>query len=128
MRAKSCRDCSNFEERRDVDGVVLCAQLYGPFTCCEEFELKDKKLSVNKMYNRFCIACINFEEIGGVPVCARGHFPEATCESYVSRFNKLRTEQQDHLMKTAILACALNEKENNQYLPLLVEVARKIRW
>lgn len=129
MTLRFCRECANFEDRRDIDGVALCAQLYGPFTCCEEFELRDKNLSENKLYNRFCGSCVNFQEIDGIPVCAKGHNPGIACESFVERFKKLKAVKQNNQVKTALLIYTLADNKVNLEVPsFLVEISRKIKW
>ncbi len=129
MTLRFCRDCANFEDRRDIDGIVLCAQLYGPFTCCEEFELKDKSLSGKRMYNRFCAECVNFQEIGRIPVCAKGNSPGIACESLVERFKKLKVVKQNNQAKTALLIYTLTDNKVNFKVPsFLVEISRKIKW
>jgi len=40
---------------------------------------------------RFCIECRNFEEIDGVPICAKGHYPKVSCPEFQDRFEELRT-------------------------------------
>lgn len=129
MTVKFCRDCANFEDRRDIDGVALCAQLYGPFICCEEFELTDKTLSENRMYNRFCAECVNFQEIDGIHVCVKGHNPGIACESFVERFKKLKEIKQNNQAKTAILICTIiNNRTNHEIPSFLIEIGRKIKW
>lgn len=109
MTVRFCRNCANFEDRRDIDGVALCPQLYGPFTCCEEFELKDKGLSESRMYNRFRAECVNFQKIEGIPVCAKGHNPRIACESSVERFEKLKKNKAEQSSENS-LACIHNRK------------------
>jgi hypothetical protein len=41
-KIKSCRDCANFEDRRDIDKVAICALHSGPHVCCEEFKPRDE--------------------------------------------------------------------------------------
>lgn len=129
MTVRFCRDCANFEDRRDIDGVALCTQLYGPFTCCEEFELKDKSLSENRTYNKFCAECVNFQEIDGIPVCAKGHNPGIACESFVERFEKLKAIEQNNQAKTALLVYTITDNKTNPEIPdFLIEISRKIKW
>lgn len=128
MTAKFCRDCANFEERRDIDWFSLCAQLNGPYTCCEEFELRDKTLNERKMYNRFCVECTNFEEIKGNPICTKGHFPGTACEAFVERFEKLKTVRQNNQAKTAILVYTLTHSADVRIPDFLREVCPKIKW
>ena len=89
MRLESCRDCANLEDRRDVEGVALCAMHHGPSVCCQEFNPKNEKVNPSNPYERFCPNCANFEEIGGVAVCARDHRPGIACGAFKSKDEKL---------------------------------------
>jgi hypothetical protein len=79
---ESCRDCANFEERRDIEKVALCAMHRGPSVCCPEFKPRDKEIDETKPYNRFCLNCANFEDIYGIPICARDHRPGVACAAF----------------------------------------------
>jgi len=129
MSVKSCRDCANFEERRDVDGTALCSKNVGPYICCEEFEPFDEKVNIRKFYNRFCAECANFEDVNGIPLCSRNHTPEVACEQFENRFEKLKLRRQSNHMKAALLVHAANKHSNPEPIPAsLVEIAQKMKW
>ncbi len=85
MDIESCRDCINFEDRRDMEKVALCAMHYGPSVCCPEFKPRNKKAATNRLYNRFCLKCANFENVDGVAICAKDHRPGIACGSFRNR-------------------------------------------
>jgi hypothetical protein len=129
MIARSCRDCANFEERRDIDGAVLCAQNIGPFVSCEEFEPRDKTLNVNKCYNRFCIECVNYEETNEISVCKKNHNPGVACDMFKDRFEKLEITRQNNHMKAVLLVQAVSKPSNPEPIPhLLVKIGKKLKW
>ncbi len=81
------------------------------------------------MYNRFCAECVNFQEIEGISVCAKGHNPRITCESFVERFEKLKEIKQNNQAKTALLAYIIANNEANPEIPaFLIEIGLKIKW
>ena len=98
MNERFCANCYNFEDRRDIDGVVLCAKGYNPETCCKDFVDREKKLRgakvmENRLNGRFCWNCDNFEDrrhIDGALLCAKGHHPKGNCEDFVDRNKKSR--------------------------------------
>ncbi len=129
MSVKYCRDCANFEERRDVDGVALCAMNVGPHVSCDDFEPRDERLNTNKYYNRFCVECTNFEDVNGISLCAKNHTPEIACEQFRNRYEKLKATRQNNHMKTVLLIHAANRHSNPELIPsFLVEIAQKIKW
>jgi len=130
MTIECCRDCVNFEERRDIDGVALCARKIGPYVCCDEFELKEKDLlNCNRLYNKFCVECANFEFINEVPICAKNHMPTVSCAGFSSRFEKLNGIRWDNHAKTALLIHAANGHSDAKIIPDdLIKISRKIRW
>jgi hypothetical protein len=85
MDVRFCRNCANFEDRRDIDRVALCALHHGPSVCCQEFTPRDENVSSNQLYDRFCLNCANFEEIDGIPVCARHHRPGIACGGFTRK-------------------------------------------
>jgi hypothetical protein len=78
-------DCANFEDRRDIEKVAICAMHYGPSVCCPEFKPRNKKTDADKLYNRFCLNCANFENVDGIPICARDHRPGIACSAFRSK-------------------------------------------
>jgi hypothetical protein len=82
MVIESCRDCANFEDRRDKERVAICAMHHGPSVCCPEFEPRNRKTDANRLYNRFCLKCANFENVDGIPVCAKDHRPGIACGAF----------------------------------------------
>ncbi len=85
LENESCRDCMNFEDRRDIEKVALCANHHGPSVCCPEFKPRNKEIDETKSYNRFCLNCANFEYIDGIPICARDHRPGIACAAFRKR-------------------------------------------
>jgi hypothetical protein len=84
-RTESCKDCSNLEDRRDVDRVALCALHHGPSVSCQEFKPRNGSVDINVSHDRFCVNCANYEEIDGVPFCARDHRPGIACGGFNRR-------------------------------------------
>jgi hypothetical protein len=82
MNIQSCRDCANFEDRRDIERVAICAMHHGPSVCCPEFKPRNRKTDPNKLYGRFCLKCANFENVDGVPICAKDHRPGVACGAF----------------------------------------------
>jgi hypothetical protein len=82
MSIESCRDCANLEDRRDIEGVALCAMHHGPSVCCQEFKPKSASVNLGNAHERFCLNCANYDEIKGVPVCARDHRPRRACGAF----------------------------------------------
>jgi len=124
-----CRDCANFEDRRDIDGVALCKRNHGPYVCCEEFEPRDENINGDRLYNKFCLECANFQEIDDTPICAKNHTPGVSCEEFIDRFEVLNAIRQSNNMKTVLIAHAVNNHSNPEPIPeLLIKVGRKIKW
>lgn len=44
LNGRFCWNCNNFEDRREIDGVLLCAKGHCPEGRCEDFIDRDKKL------------------------------------------------------------------------------------
>ena len=82
MDVQSCRDCANFEDRRDMGKVAICAMHHGPSVCCPEFKSRNKKIDATKLYGRFCLKCANFENVDGIPICAKDHRPGIACGAF----------------------------------------------
>jgi hypothetical protein len=61
---------------------------HGPSVCCQEFKLKNDHVDVNNFYERFCLNCANYDEVGRVPVCARDHRPGRACGAFRSRIER----------------------------------------
>jgi len=93
MEIRSCRDCANFEERRDIDNAVLCKKNRGLYVCCEDFKPIDESINENRLYHRFCLDCTNFEDVNETPVCAENHIPGVACEEFTDRYEKARSLQ-----------------------------------
>ena len=129
MVTRFCRDCANFEYRRDIDGYALCAKNLGPYVCCEEFEPKHESINANRLYNRFCVECANFEDVNGVPLCAKNHTPGVACDGFKSRFEKLNVTRQNNHMKTALIVHALTGGSGKETVPkFAIEIARRVDW
>lgn len=124
-----CRDCANFEDRRDIDDIALCKRNQGPNACCEEFEPRDEGVNKDRLYNKFCSECANFQEIDGTPICAKNHTPGVACEEYVDRFDVLNATRQSNNMKIALMAHAIKSYSNPEPLPeTLIKIGRKMKW
>ena len=82
MDIESCRDCANLEDRRDVERVAICAMHHGPSVCCPEFKPRNRRTDGNKLYNRFCLKCANFENVNGIAVCSKDHRPGIACGAF----------------------------------------------
>ena len=76
---RCCRDCMYFEERRGIDKVVLCEKNQISEVCCSEIEFRDKDLNDETLYN-FCLECMNFENVVGIPRCIKYHSPRIACK------------------------------------------------
>jgi hypothetical protein len=128
MVIRFCRDCANFEDRRDIDGTVLCAKNQGPYVCCDEFEPKHESINANRVYNRFCIECANFEDVEGNSLCAKNHTPKIACDGFESRFEKLNVKQQNNRIKTALVAYAATHYNPKPIPVSLIKIGQKIKW
>ena len=128
MTLASCRDCENFEDRRDIDGVVLCAKDIGPYVCCDEFEPKDEDLRENKLYNRFCLECANYEDVEGTPICAKNHRPGIACGLFVDRFEDLNGTRQNNQMQTVLIEYAIKHSNPEPIPEWMFEVGQIIKW
>ncbi len=84
LEPKSCRDCLNLEDRRQIEGVALCAMRHGPSVSCQEFNPKTT-IHPDSSYEQFCVNCVNFECIKGVPMCSRDHRPGTACGAFRSK-------------------------------------------
>ena len=51
MEIESCRDCANFEDRRNIEKVAICAMHHGPSVCCPEFRPRNRKTDAKKLYD-----------------------------------------------------------------------------
>jgi hypothetical protein len=91
----SCKNCANFEERRDLEGVALYTNNRGPSVSCAQFEPIDQTLDVKTVDYGFCVKCSNFEEIDGKPLCANWNYPGIAYEM-LSR-NSQRIEKSNGL-------------------------------
>ncbi len=129
MTLRFCRDCTNFEDRRDIDSIALCARNAGPYVCCEEFEPRDEYVNEHRLYSRFCSECANFEDVDGTAVCGRNHTPGVACEEFIDRFEELSLIRQSNHMQAALIAQAIKSRSNPKPIPdLIIEIGRKIKW
>jgi len=83
MDHKFCWNCYNFEDRRDIEGVVRCDKGHTPGTTCKDFVAREDKF-IEISYNS-CWNCCNFEDrrdIEGVVVCYKRHRPKTNCDDY----------------------------------------------
>jgi len=115
-----CWNCYNFEDRRDIDGTVLCAKGHVPETTCEDFMARNKKSrQVNVMEIElngwFCWNCNNFEDrrdIDGALLCTKGHRPEGGCEDFAGRYEKLREISDNNRYERVLVKAILMENKN----------------
>ncbi|MEM1547303.1 MAG: hypothetical protein QXP91_12705 [Candidatus Methanomethylicia archaeon] len=88
MDSRFCLECKNFEDRMEIDGVVLCIKGHHPHIACPEFQEKFEGVKATASKTRFCIECKNFEDrmdIDGCVLCARGHYPRVSCPEFQPR-------------------------------------------
>ena len=85
MRTRFCVECKNFEDRKEIDDIVMCARGHRPGVSCLEFQDKFEGLKNTASKTRFCLECKNFEEIDGIVFCARGHRPGVSCLEFQDR-------------------------------------------
>ncbi len=129
MVMRFCRDCANFEFRRDIDGVALCAKNRRPYVCCEEFSVAHESTNPDRLYNRFCAECANFEDFNGIALCTKNHTPGVACDEFKSRFEKLFVTRQKNHVKTALIVYAVKGGfENGPVSKSLIEIARIVNW
>lgn len=126
MAIRFCRDCANFEDRRDIDGITLCSKNMGPYVCCEEFEPRDKSTNAHRSYNRFCVECANFEDVNGIPLCGKNHTPGIACDEFESILEKSNLTRQNNHIKTALVAHAAIHYNPKPIPVSLIETWRKL--
>jgi hypothetical protein len=85
---RCCRDCANFEERRDIDGIALCMMHEGPLMCCPEFRPRKKKTDKENYCDMFCLNCLYFENIDGISICSKHQRPVVACSAFKARKNE----------------------------------------
>jgi hypothetical protein len=86
--SRFCLECKNFEDRGEIEGVVVCARGHYPGVSCPDFKDKHEGIKSVASKTRFCIECENFEDrtdIRGVVVCAKGHYPGVSCQDFQDR-------------------------------------------
>jgi hypothetical protein len=64
---------------------------HGPSVCCQEFKPKNENVDPTRLYERFCVNCANFEEVDGVPLCARHHRPGIACSGFSGKIEQVAT-------------------------------------
>jgi len=85
LKTRFCLECKNFEDRKEIDDVIICARGHRPGVSCSDFQDKFEGLRKTASKTRFCLECNNFEEIDGVVICARGHRPGVSCPEFQDR-------------------------------------------
>lgn len=75
-----------------------------------------------------CRDCANFEDIYGVPVCARIHTPGIACDGFRGRLKESSTIQQENLMKTDLLEYIIANEDPKPMPALVINLARKMEW
>jgi len=115
MNHRFCWNCYNFEDRRDIDGVVLCAKGHTPGTTCEDFVEREDEMTKNRLNGHFCWNCCSFEDrrgLDGVILCAKGHHPEGNCDEFVDRNGKLREITNNNRHERVLVKAILMENKN----------------
>ena len=51
---------------------------HGPSVSCQEFKPKQEKPESEG----FCVNCANFENVNGIPICAKDHSPGVACGAF----------------------------------------------
>jgi len=128
MVVRFCRDCVNFEDRRDIDGVALCKMNIGPHVCCVEFKPRQESINADRIYNRFCVECANFEDVDGITLCAKNHTPGVACAGFGSRYEKLNMVQENNRMKTVLVAYIAEHYDFESVSESLIKIGRKKGW
>lgn len=85
MKTRFCLQCKNFEDRKEIDDIVMCARGHRPGVSCPDFQDKFEGLRNTASKTRFCLECRNFEENDGIVFCARGHRPGVSCPEFQDR-------------------------------------------
>jgi hypothetical protein len=88
MRPRFCIECKNFEDRMEMEEVVVCAKGHSPGIACPDFQDRFEGARSTASRTRLCIECKNFEDrtdIEGVVVCAKGHTPGVSCPDFQDR-------------------------------------------
>jgi hypothetical protein len=127
MDHRFCWNCYNFEDRRDIDGVVLCTKGHTPGTTCEDFVEREEELTEIRLNGRFCWTCCNFEdrrETDGALLCVKGHHPEGNCEDFADKEKKFRditnNNRHERAIVKAILMANKNPKNHSSSLQNLI--------
>jgi hypothetical protein len=53
--------------------------------------MQNENVDTAILYERFCVNCANFEEVDGVPLCARHHRPGVACSGFSSKIEQVAT-------------------------------------
>jgi len=88
LKTRFCLECTNFEDRNEIDGAVLCAKGHSPGVNCPDFQDRFEGVKGVASKTRFCLECTNFEdrnEIDGAVLCAKGHSPGVNCPDFQDR-------------------------------------------
>ncbi len=119
MKTRFCRDCLNFEDRREIDGTVLCTENMRPFICCEEFQPKYAETNLNGSRDRFCFKCISFENINDIVLCSKNHQPEVACKGFRSTFEKFKATRRNTRLKNVSTSHTMNSKAEESIRQIL---------
>jgi hypothetical protein len=65
-----------------MERVAICAMHHGPSVCCPEFKPRNRETDENKLYDRFCTKCANFQNVDGIAICAKDHRPGIACGAF----------------------------------------------
>lgn len=77
---------------------------------------------------RSCRDCANFEDVNGIPVCAKHHSPRVACDGFRSRLDESNKTQQNNLMKTAILDTLTSTSTQSPIPVYVINIARRKKW
>ena len=128
MVMRFCRDCANFEDRRDIDDAALCAKNMGPYVCCEDFEPNHESVNTDRLYIRFCVECSNFEDVNGIPLCNENHIPSVACDEFKNRFEKFTGVQQNNRMKNVLVAHIATYYNPKPVPDSIMKIGKKLKW
>ena len=128
MVIASCRDCANFEDRRDIDSAALCARNAGPYVCCADFQPRHETMDPDRPSNRFCVDCGNFEDANGWILCYHNHTPVVFCDEFKSRLDRLKATNQNNNKKTVLITYTATHYNPEPVPESLIKIGQTIKW
>lgn len=129
MIATFCRDCANFEERRDIGGFIFCAKNTEPHASRPEFEPKLESANQNRLYNRFCVECNKLDNETGFPLCVKIHTPRVAFDGFKNKIEEPNMTRQSNHMKTSLNTHASSGGAGKGRVPEpIIEIAQRFDW